>query len=258
MRILLFFLFVFFYNSHSQNEISIKKIETVRADKKNKLIEIDNLGNNYFLNENELYKGNELLFSDLSLGIISKVDVFNPMKIKLWYGKYNTLIILDNYLNEITRINFSDINYNYEISNMSSANDNFVWLFDELSLKIKKFDFIKKSFLDGIEIRLKNPLIDLKSDKKFLWVLTESFFMKYNYNGALMYKFKNRGHKKINFFKNDIILSGENMLTYFNTNQNLFSDILLDKLFIKDFFVVNETLYIYDEDLLYKYITLTY
>ena len=259
MRIQLLFLFIFFNTIYSQNEISVKKIETIKYDKNKKLVGIDNLDNAYYLNNNdELIKGNNLKFSDLSLGKISKVDLYNSMKIKVWYDDYNTIVILDNYLNEITRINFNNFYYSYDISHISSANENSIWLYDDISMKIKKFDFIKKSFFNGIETQLEENVIDLKSNYNFLWVLTDNFFIKLNYNGGVIFKIKNKSFKKINLFKNDIILSNNNKLEYFNNEQESFINIRSKKLFIKDFFVIDETLYIYDEDHLNKYITLTY
>jgi len=63
--------------------------------------------------------------------------------------------------------------------------------------------------------------------------------------------------KKIGFYKNDILISNESDLYHLENNKELFTKIKLEKLFIKDFFVINETLYIYDKDHLNKYLILS-
>ena len=258
MRMQLLFLFIFFNTANSQNEISFKKINDVEYDKTLRLISADNLGEFYFLEGSSLRKGEDYVFSDLSVSPLSKVDVYNNFKIKLWYANFNTLIILDNVLNEITRINFNEISSLFEISDVSSANENNVWVFDESNMKIKKFDFFKKMFIENLETQIDGDLIVMKSNYNYLWVLTGKFFYKINYNGSIIFKIENKsGYNRIGFYKNDVILSNNEELFHFKNEEELFAKINLEKLFIKDFFVIDETLYIYDEDFLNKYLILS-
>tara|TARA_Y100000991_G_scaffold215353_1_gene205483 strand:- start:1260 stop:2033 length:774 start_codon:yes stop_codon:yes gene_type:complete len=251
-------LFIFSCSIYSQNVLYIEKVESITYENTKKLICIDNLGNKFYLGDNELFKGENLKFSDKSLGKISKVDLYNSLKIKLWYNDFNTLIILDNYLNEIKRINFDNLDNLSDISNISTANDNFIWVYDEISMKIKKFDYLKNLYVDGIETPLDENVIDLESNYNFLWVLTSNYFIKLNYNGSVVFKIPNNKFNKINLFKNNIILNSNLDLVYFNNDNKSFSKIKSEKLFIKDFFVINETLYIYDKDHLNKYLILSY
>jgi len=78
-----------------------------------------------------------------------------------------------------------------------------------------------------------------------------------NYNGTIISELKNLGFNKVNFFKNNLLLNGSNNIYLFNIEDSAFQKINSEKLFIKDFFVINETLYIYDEDFLNKYLILT-
>ena len=150
MRVKLLFVFIFLQSFLTHNQIKIEKIETIRHDNNFKLIKIDNLGNKYYLSDYHLLKRKDLLFSDSSMGLISKVDLYNPLKIKVWFQDFNSLIILDNFLNEITRINFNEIPSLGEIYDISSANDNSIWVFDETEMKIKKFDFFKRLIIENI------------------------------------------------------------------------------------------------------------
>ena len=258
MRLQLLFLLVFSTSFFSQNNISVEFIEKIKKNDKTILFNIDYFGNKYYLNENEFFKNKKNSFSNFSLGSISKVDIHDPMKIKLWYKYYGTVVILDNYLNEITSVNFNNINLPHNISHISTANNNYIWVFDELNMKIKKFDFIKKIFLSDIEFQLNESVLDLESNFNFLWILTENFFYKLNYNGSVIFKLKNNKYKKISLLDRHIILSNNSDIVFFNEDKMNFKNLSIEKLFIKDFFVINESLYIYDKDHLYKYLTLIY
>ena len=78
-----------------------------------------------------------------------------------------------------------------------------------------------------------------------------------NYNGTIISESKNLGYNKVNFLKNNLLLTGSNNIYLFDIRDFTFQKINSEKLFIKDFFVINETLYIYDEDFLNKYLILT-
>ena len=258
MRRQLLFVFIFTNFIFSQEKFYLKNIDQIKNDDSFRLVSVDNLGELYFLEGNNLRKGENHIFSDSSIGLLSKVDFYNNFMLKLWYSNFNTLVILDNFLNEITRVNFNEISSLFEISDISSANENNVWVFDESVMRIKKFNFFKKMFIDNIETQIDGNLIDMKSNYNYLWVLTEKFFYKINYNGLIIFKIENKSEfNRLGFYKNNVILSNNKELYHFKNEEKLFIKINLEKLFIKDFFVINETLYIYDEDFVNKYLILT-
>ena len=258
MRLQFLFLFGFFNFFLAFNQITLDKIESVSYDNNFRLISVDNLGESYFLEDNNLRKGEDYFFSDSSLGPITKVDFYNNFKLKVWYQDFNTLVILDNYLNEITRVQFNKASSVFEISDISSANENDIWVYNESDMRIKKFDFFNQVFTENVQTQIDGNLIDMKSNYNYLWVLTEKYLYKINYNGLIIFKKENKiGSKKIGFYKNDILLSNESELYRLENNKELFTKIKLEKLFIKDFFVINETLYIYDKDHLNKYLILS-
>ena len=71
----------------------------------------DELGNLFYMDDQVLYRksGNrEFSFSNFDLGEVSQVDVSNPFKILLFYKEFNSVIILDNNLNELSeRLDFT-------------------------------------------------------------------------------------------------------------------------------------------------------
>ena len=44
------------------------------------------------------------------------------MEIKIWYEKFNVLILLDNKLNEIIKLDFNKLTDNIEVTNISNSN----------------------------------------------------------------------------------------------------------------------------------------
>ena len=259
MRLQLLFLFVFFNSFLVHTQITLDKINSIKNDDSYQLTWIDNLGELYFLEGSKLRKGENYIFSDSSLGLITKVDAHNNFKLKLWYSSFNTLVILDNFLNEITRVNFNEILGSNEISNMSSANENYVWVFEESNMRVKKFDFFKKAYDENIDTQIEGKLIDMKSNFNYLWVLTEKYLYKINYNGLIIFKTENKNkYSNLGFYMNDVLVSNNSELFHFRNGKEPFFKVNLEKLFIKDFFVINETLYIYDKDHLNKYIISTY
>ena len=67
-------------------------------------IGFDNIGNYYYIKNNVLFKKTEstiLQYQNVSLGKIKKVDIINPLKIVLFYEDFNSVVFLDNLMNEI-------------------------------------------------------------------------------------------------------------------------------------------------------------
>ena len=72
------------------------------------------------------------------------------------------------------------------------------------------------------------------------------------------FKLKNNNFKKISLLDEHIILNNNSDIVFFNEDKMDFKNLSIEKLFIKDFFVIDESLYIYDKDHLYKYLTLIF
>ncbi|MDX1783719.1 MAG: hypothetical protein R3361_06135, partial [Aequorivita vladivostokensis] len=69
-----------------------------------RFIGFDNYKNSYFIKDSVIHKqgpdGN-FLFNDLQLGRITSVDIINPLKVVVFFQDTNTVVMLDNKLNEI-------------------------------------------------------------------------------------------------------------------------------------------------------------
>ena len=210
--------------------------------------------NFYLINNSIVNKTPEstYTYNNINLGELYKIDLFNPLQIKLFYKDQNSIVILDNKLSEIKKINF---NYSDPLINVvafSSANENNIWVFDEISMRLKKYNYIKDSF-EKIDIPIEGEVKSLKGNYNYCWLLTNKHLYKFNYTGSLLYKIQINEMDSFNFYKNNLIFVSNNNLFLFDESDNRLEKISHKKLLIKDFFVINETLYIYDEDFLKQF-----
>lgn len=114
----------------------------------NTFIGFDGLGNNYYINNNVFSKQNENQiweYKNVALGKITSVDYVNPLKIVLFYGDFNSIIILDNQLNEIQKLNLFDIDNTIFASKIGMASQNKLWIYNALKQQIMLFDYLKNT-----------------------------------------------------------------------------------------------------------------
>jgi hypothetical protein len=86
-------------------------------------------------------------YKNVSLGDIFKVDLQNPLQVVLFYKKFNTVVLVDNQLSEISRINFSQIPQQSLIVEAAGlASQNRLWLYDISTQQIGLFDLGQYTF----------------------------------------------------------------------------------------------------------------
>ena len=82
----------------------------------------------YYLDDNAIYKqskdGTNINFSNYQLGNVTSANTFNPLKINLFYQDFNYVIILDNRLAEIFKLDFNSIQPYKNITHISTGFDN--------------------------------------------------------------------------------------------------------------------------------------
>jgi hypothetical protein len=100
--------------------------------------------NQVFLKQKD-QKGIE--YKNLALGKIKKVDIQNPLKMLLFYEEFNTIVTLDNQLNETQKINFSDQNPPIVVAATAMASQNRFWIYNSLTQQIGFFDYLKNNYI---------------------------------------------------------------------------------------------------------------
>ncbi|WP_104734699.1 hypothetical protein [Hanstruepera ponticola] len=254
MKWLNYILIFFSITVYSQDSI-IPVIKQQRKLDVSKIIGIDNFGTEYYVTNNILYKKTPettINYSNVQLGNITTVNTYNPLKIVLFYQDFNTVIILDNRLAEVFKIDFNTTQTYRNVSHVSIGNDNTIWIFNRDIQQLELYDYKLKQ-VRATTLPVTSEVLDLKSNYNYCWLLTENFVYKYNYFSSLLYKIKNEGYQKLAETNDNILLQRENELLYLDDKTQKILPLNLPELLIKQFLVTTETLYIYDSKILHEF-----
>jgi hypothetical protein len=219
------------------------------------LVSVDNFETIYFIKNNVLSKKkgeSSITYNNLQLGDLETVNAFNPLKINLFYKNFNTVIILDNRFAEIFKIDFNALPVYKNVSHISTGYDNTIWIFNQDLQQLELYDYkINKVRVQTIPVQ--SSVLDLKSNYNTCWLLTKNNLYIYNYFGSLLKKIPNTGFTSLETTNEHIVLKKENSLYFLKKNETEPVLILLPNLLINQFFVTNETLYIYNDETLHKF-----
>ena len=162
------------------------------------------------------------------------------------------MVLLDNRMAEISILNFNNSIPYRLITEVTYANESTLWLFNALTLQLELFDYkAQKTKLNTLPF--KNEVLALQSDYNNVYALTGLSFYHYNYTGSLISEMNHDGFDDFKLGSGFIVFKKENSL-YYKKNENKKIQILkIPNKTIKQFFVMNQTLYIYDGELLYYY-----
>ncbi|MEO6254618.1 MAG: hypothetical protein ABIO79_15005 [Ferruginibacter sp.] len=128
----------------AQTDSAFKYLKTIPGDFT--YFNVDNLDNIYLITNNSQLKklnanGDSVgVFNDVKkYGNPDYIDVTNPLKALLYYKNYSTVVMLDRLLTVRNTINFRKQNI-FSVNNVTLSYDNYIWIFDEEDLKLKKID----------------------------------------------------------------------------------------------------------------------
>lgn len=254
MKYLKYIFILISFTLFGQQSISAKLISKQKLNDST-LIRIDKFNTHYQVNSTTFFsKGNKgnFEYTNLQLGNITSANTFNPLKINLFYKDFNTVIILDNRLSEIKKIDFNLLTPLRIVLKVTSAHDNSIWIFNDNTQQLELFDFITNK-TRHTTLPIKGNILDLKSNYNYCWLLTDTFIYTYNYFGSLVSKLPNNGFEELAETNGNLVLKSNNSLFFLPKEGNEITELNLPKLLINRFFVTNETLYIYDGEMLHQY-----
>ena len=255
MRNLFYLFFCFSLSLFSQEHISasIKDSIPIKVDK---IFGVDTFGTLYYSTEDYTFHkktaDTTITYTNFQLGEITSTNTFNPLKINLFYRDFNTVIILDNRLAEIYKIDFNTLQPYKNVSYVSTGFDNTLWIFNQDLQQLELYDY-KSNKVRLKTVPVQSHVLDVKSDYNHCYMLTENYLYVYSYFGSLISKHKNDGYESLAFSKAHLILKKENTLHILSKKDNKIQLIKHPNLLINQFLVTNETLYIYDDEILRRY-----
>ncbi len=153
------------------------------------VLECDKLGNIYLVNSNaELVKFDRHLkplfrFSTIRLGRLTSLDVTNPQKLVLFFMDYQVVVILDNTLSEIKRLNLSHYNL-WNCSAVAISGDNQLWVYNADIFRLIKLSDSGKELIASNELYDetlgRHPVISVVERNNIVYLNTGQGIIKMN------------------------------------------------------------------------------
>ncbi len=252
-----YLIYILFLSQHtiaqqSDSIINTKFISSNVLDA-NEFIGVDEFKNLYYLKNNTFYKKNNnetLSYTNTQLGKVTSVDIKNPLKIILFYRDFNSVILLDNKLNELSsRIDFKETFFSKNISLLTGTSNNNLWIYslDDNTLQrynynTKRIEFTSQSLsFNQMAFKAKK----LVSSYKNCWLMGEDSIMKFNEYGTYLNEIIVSGIADIELLKEGFIyLKDKNLYKYDN---DVSTFVKLEKeISIKSFYINKNEIYIFD------------
>ncbi len=254
MRIGLFIGFLFLCFSGFSQEITAQLITQKKVEKV-QFIGVDKYGSLYTIQQNKLYKKaaqKTYQFSDIQLGNISSVSILNPLKIVVFYKAVNTVVLLDDKLTEINRINFNTLPHYINVGAATPASANNLWLFNIDTQELVLYNYKQKQMLHHTA-PIGGKVRQQQSNFNYCWVLTPDQLKQYNVYGSFIQQLPADSITKIAYYNHYLVVQTGRQLKLFNSSQTRFLPIDLPSIHPKDFYLTHENLYIYDGEILYHF-----
>ncbi len=238
-------------------ETKFIKSLTLKADR---FIGVDDFKNIYYIKNNTLHKktNNRIFtYTNTQLGEITSVDIKNPLKIILFYKNFNTVLIVDNNLNELTTpINFNNTSFSKNAFLVNSSSNNNLWIYslDDDTLQLYNYQNHKIQFTTQVlssyqaDFKIKNLL----STYKKCWLIGKNNILHFNEYGTFIENIKLTGFSDATFFKNTLIYLKDNNLYLYYDEVSL-PILLKDKISIQSFYVNKNDMYIFDGTTIHRY-----
>lgn len=253
-RFFLFFLLNLFPLALCAQPSSFKLVDRLLVDA-DQFWGVDAYQRFYFSKDNVFYKTEnqkKFQFQDLQLGELESVDLLNPLKILLFYKEANTVVILDNRLNEIERVNFNFISDFKTVDFAGISKDNLLWIFNADLQQLELFDY-QTQRTRNTSNPFNNEVLNFKSNYNFSWLKHPKGFSKYNINGSIVNEFAYDSVLSFNIFKNQVMVQTENSLDLFDKHPESKITFKKPEITFNQFYFNAENLYIYSDKVLYTY-----
>lgn len=253
----LLLLILYFWNAlgFSQNTIPTEKLELNSWEIDN-YFGFDNQKNQYGIKNNVVIKRSttDFEYKNIGLGKITHIDFQNPLQIIVFYKDFNTVVLLDNQLNEIKRIDFNLKPELIQLEAVGLSAQNQLWIYDGITNRIGLYN-ITNDHLKWISTPLKSGLKNYFSDYTFFyWIdhnnqlFTSSIYGTINTLGTLP------KYDKMQLLSNSTALYlHENAIYFYEITRERSRKIKLTENFVDNFFFKDGILAIFTQNKITNY-----
>ena len=219
-------------------------------------IGVDKFDNIFYTKNRTLYKSETrqtLEYAALNLGEITTVDIVNPFKISVFYKQSNTVVLLDNTLTEIIRIEFSNLEDFRNSAIARTANDRRLWIFNTDLQQLELFDYRLNSVIVQFPPQTSIPYAYV-SNFNFCWIQEKDALRGYNIYGTLVEEIAIPfNFEKLVQSQNTLIGVKDNSFYIKQARDISFTSIDNLKITAQEFSLIGEILYIYNGQHLLTY-----
>ena len=243
--------FLFLFCSFVQSQVKILEsnyLSTINIEA-DIYVGCDAFNTHYFLNNNVLFKKTDvelLQYQNLALGKVTKVDISNPLKILLFYQDFNTIIFLDNQLNEIQKVDFSNLDVPVVASAVGISGQNLVWIYNTLNQQIGLYDLVTNKYND-LGVPIKETFLYYQTDfNYFHWLDSQNQWMSCSIFGRVFSNSTIPYYDKVQIIDNEkLIYSKNNQLFMIDIkNESVFEIKIVEKTF-KNYYYKDQILSIF-------------
>ena len=258
IAVLLFFLRT---TAQEKNESLVLEFVDSISFKADIFIGVDDFENYYSIEGNTFYKKtNRHLYSytNTQLGSITSVDITNPLKVLLFYRDFNTIVILDNRLNELTDVvNFSRESYNKNVSLTKISSNNNLWLYslDDNVLSLWNYE-TRQIIFDSQPLSFYEAdfeAIYMISDYENCWLSSNKGILKFNEFGSYLETISSINFTYIRPYGNGFTYLDSYTMFAFENNVTTKIEFVNNNHFSTNYFVNKNNLYFFKDDVIYKY-----
>ena len=205
-------------------------IETTRISETvldaEKFVGADELGNLFYMENQVFYRqsGKRIFsFSNVDLGAITSVDVGNPFKILLLYKDFNSVIILDNNLNELSeRLDFTGETQFNNVLFVGNSSQNNIWLYaDDNKLHLYNYETLSEELQTQAMTFYEDDFkpMSLVSTFKRVWIQSENEVLEFNEYGNYIRTYPIANADQIFPFQKGILVLKDGAIEYFFEEQ---------------------------------------
>ena len=195
----------------------------------------------------------EFRFTDFQLGNITSVDIINPFNVVVFYADTNTTVLLDNKLSLIEQINFNLLADVANISSVSNAGGNKLWLFNADSQQLELYNY-RNNTKNSISLPIAEILTDQTSDFNYNYILTPNAVKVYTVFGGLVKSIPFQGGQKVITYKGRVLVVKDGVIYEIIENSLKLISIKTTQISIQDLQVFEDFLYIYDRKNVHSFV----
>jgi hypothetical protein len=232
---------ILFFSLFCRGQISCELLETIPTQTEC-YVGVDFLKNHYHRTASVLHKESgqkTYTYTNLRFGEIHSVDISNPLKIVVFYRNFNTVVLLDNRLNELETISFEPT-----ISFVRKSSGHHLWRYNADAQQLENYD-TKTHRISSSSPPLPHTRVrDMKSDLNFIFLLSDQGIYTYDYLGNLIDVHHDPSATQLEIESPyRYVLSKEKLFRISNTLEEIE---LPKEISIKSFFVFKKDLYVFD------------